>query len=99
MSSTLSALETKAAKDPKHRFRSLARLLDRQMLGNSVRLWQLLHQVRRLAFKWWNRRSQRRSFTWAEFAEAWERWKMPRPKILETPLPWSWREARQAGRA
>ncbi|WP_353568483.1 group II intron reverse transcriptase/maturase [Haloferula sargassicola] len=69
------------------------------VIGNSVRLWQLLHQVRRLAFKWWNRRSQRRSFTWAEFAEAWERWKMPRPKIVETPLPWSWREARQAGRA
>ncbi|GAA5482006.1 hypothetical protein Hsar01_01221 [Haloferula sargassicola] len=52
-----------------------------------------------LGFKWWNRRSQRRSFTWAEFAEAWERWKMPRPRIVETPLPWSWREARQAGRA
>ncbi|GAA5481115.1 hypothetical protein [Haloferula sargassicola] len=57
------------------------------VIGNSVRLWQLLHHVRRLAFKWWNRRSQRRSFTWAEFAEAWERWKMPRPKILETPWP------------
>ncbi|GAA5484834.1 hypothetical protein Hsar01_04084 [Haloferula sargassicola] len=69
------------------------------VIGNSLRLWQLLHHVRRLAFKWWNRRSQRRSFTWAEFAEAWERWKMPRPKIVETPLPWSWREARQAGRA
>ena len=36
--SVLSALSaTKAEKDPKHRFRSLARLLDRQMLGEAFR--------------------------------------------------------------
>ena len=34
---TLSALGTKAEEDPKHRFRSLARLLDRQMLGEAFR--------------------------------------------------------------
>ena len=34
----LSALGTKAAEDPKHRFRSLARLLDRQMLGEAFGL-------------------------------------------------------------
>jgi len=33
VSSTLSALRAKAGKDRKYRFRSLARLLDRQMLG------------------------------------------------------------------
>lgn len=35
VSSTLSALRAKAGKDRKHRFRSLARLLDRQMLGEA----------------------------------------------------------------
>ena len=37
VSRTLSALGAKARKDPKHRFRSLARLLDRQMLGEAFR--------------------------------------------------------------
>ena len=37
VSSTLSALGTKAEEAPEHRFRSLARLLDRQMLGEAFR--------------------------------------------------------------
>ena len=37
MSRTLSALGTKAGKEPGHRFRGLARLLDRQMLGEAFR--------------------------------------------------------------
>jgi len=37
VSRTLSALGTKAEKDPKHRFRSLARLLDQQLLGEAFR--------------------------------------------------------------
>ncbi|MCF7733130.1 MAG: hypothetical protein K9N23_15680 [Akkermansiaceae bacterium] len=37
VSRTLSALGTKAEEAPKHRFRSLARLLDRQMLGEAFR--------------------------------------------------------------
>ncbi|MCF7731053.1 MAG: hypothetical protein K9N23_05170 [Akkermansiaceae bacterium] len=37
VSHTLSALGTKAEESPKHRFRSLARLLDRQMLGEAFR--------------------------------------------------------------
>jgi retron-type reverse transcriptase len=37
VSRSLTALGTKAEKDPKHRFRSLARLLDRQMLGEAFR--------------------------------------------------------------
>jgi group II intron reverse transcriptase/maturase len=37
VSRTLSALGTKAEKAPKHRFRSLARLLDRQLLGEAFR--------------------------------------------------------------
>jgi len=37
VSSTLFALGVKAGKEPKHRFRSLARLLDQQMLGEAFR--------------------------------------------------------------
>ena len=37
VSRTLSALGTKAGDDPKHRFRNLSRLLDRQMLGEAFR--------------------------------------------------------------
>ncbi len=37
VSSTLSALGIKAGKEPKHRFQSLARLLDQQMLGEAFR--------------------------------------------------------------
>jgi RNA-directed DNA polymerase len=37
VSRTLSALGTKAEEAPEHRFRSLARLLDRQMLGEAFR--------------------------------------------------------------
>ena len=60
------------------------------VIGNSKRLWVLAHHVKRLVFKWLNRRSQRRSFTWARFAEAWERWEIPRPRIIEQPLPSRW---------
>ena len=34
-----------------------------------------------------NRRSQRKSFTWAAFAAAWERWKIPVPRVIEKPWP------------
>jgi retron-type reverse transcriptase len=37
VSRTLSALGNKAGKEPGHRFRGLARLLDRQMLGEAFR--------------------------------------------------------------
>jgi len=37
VSRTLSALGTKAGQEPEHRFRGLARLLDRQMLGEAFR--------------------------------------------------------------
>ena len=37
VSRTLSALGTKAEKEPEHRFRGMARLLDRQMLGEAFR--------------------------------------------------------------
>jgi len=60
------------------------------VIGNSKRLWVMAHHVKRLVFKWLNRRSQRRSFTWASFARAWERWDIPRPRIVEEPMPSRW---------
>jgi len=60
------------------------------VIGNSKRLWVMAHHVKRLVFKWLNRRSQRRSFTWASFARAWERWDIPRPRIVEEPVPSRW---------
>lgn len=49
--------------------------------GNSRRLSTYLHHVRRLLFKWLNRRSQRRSFTWEHFAAWLDTW-MPPPRVV-----------------
>jgi RNA-directed DNA polymerase len=57
------------------------------VIGNSKQLWTLAHFAKRLMFKWLNRRSQRKSFTWAAFAAAWERWKIPAPRVIEKPWP------------
>jgi len=57
------------------------------VIGNSKRLWTFAHFAKRLVFKWLNRRSQRKSFTWAAFAVAWERWKIPAPRVVEKPWP------------
>jgi len=57
------------------------------VIGNSEQNWNFAWFARKLAYKWLNRRSQRRSFTVATFAEAWERWKMPVPQVFEEPLP------------
>ena len=45
------------------------------------------HWARSLVYKWLNRRSQRKSFSVTSFTEAWERWKMPSPRVIEKP--WS----------
>ena len=57
------------------------------VIGNSKQLWTFAHFAKRLMFKWLNRRSQRKSFTWAAFAAAWERWKIPAPRVIEKPWP------------
>ena len=38
-------------------------------------------------YKWLNRRSQRKSFTVTSFADAWQRWKIPMPRVIEKPWP------------
>jgi hypothetical protein len=57
------------------------------VIGNSKRTWSFAHHARRLVFKWLNRRSQRKSFTWATFVPAWERWQIPAPRVIEKPWP------------
>jgi group II intron reverse transcriptase/maturase len=64
------------------------------VIGNSERISRYNHEVQALVFKWLNRRSQRRSFTWATFNAAWVSWNMPPPRITEQPPP---RSARQRG--
>ena len=49
--------------------------------GNSRSISSYAHHVKRLLFKWLNRRSQRRSFTWKHFAAWLDTW-MPRPGIV-----------------
>jgi group II intron reverse transcriptase/maturase len=48
--------------------------------------------AQRLVYKWLNRRSQRRSYNMTAFMEAWERWEIPMPRVVEKP----WPQARQA---
>ena len=45
--------------------------------------WEGESSGKRLVHKWLNRRSQRRSYNWTTFDEAWERWKIPSPQIFE----------------
>jgi RNA-directed DNA polymerase len=51
--------------------------------GNSRSLGTYVFHVRRLFFKWLNRRSQRRSFNWARY-DAWLSTWFPRPRIVHT---------------
>ena len=57
------------------------------VIGNSEKTGTYAHHARGLVFKWLNRRSQRKSFNWAEFNAAWARWNMPEPRITEKPSP------------
>ena len=50
---------------------------------NSKSLWEFYHRVCEMVHKWLNRRSQRRSFTWARFSAMLERYQIPKPCITE----------------
>jgi len=50
---------------------------------NSKSLWEFYRHACELVYKWLNRRSQRRSFTWARFNAMLERYKIPKPRITE----------------
>lgn len=50
---------------------------------NSKSLWAFYRHACALVYKWLNRRSQRRSFTWARFTAMLERYQIPKPSITE----------------
>ena len=50
---------------------------------NSKRMWEFFGNACKLVFKWLNRRSQRRSFTWARFNAMLGRYQIPKPRITE----------------
>lgn len=50
---------------------------------NSKSLWEFYHHACELVYKWLNRRSQRRSFTWARLTAILERYGIPKPRITE----------------
>ena len=66
-------------------------VLEDKIVQQAVRM--ILEPIaQRLVYKWFNRRSQRRSYNMTAFMEAWERWEMPTPRVVGKP----WPQARQA---
>jgi len=53
------------------------------VIGNSRSLGQYAWQTERILFKWLNRRSQRRSYTWEAFRRVLERFQIPKRRIVE----------------
>jgi RNA-directed DNA polymerase len=51
------------------------------VIGNYDSLYQFFQQVKRILFKWLNRRSQRRSYNWKGFNQLLEHYKIERPRI------------------
>ena len=54
---------------------------------NSPALYRFERGVQRLVFKWLNRRSQRRSFTWESFSRYSKRYPLPKPGRLVSVIP------------
>ena len=51
--------------------------------GNSRSVWSFYSQVIKYAFKWLNRRSQRKSYNWDKFKRILEYVEIPRPRPTE----------------
>jgi group II intron reverse transcriptase/maturase len=49
--------------------------------GNDKSLMQFFQQVKRILFKWLNRRSQRRSYNWAGFKQLLQHYRIEQPRI------------------
>lgn len=54
------------------------------VIGNYQSLSVFYNEIEKFIFKWLNRRSQRRSFTWPEFKALVKRFELPRPRITES---------------
>jgi group II intron reverse transcriptase/maturase len=55
------------------------------VIGNYASLNQFFTQAMRILYKWLNRRSQRRSYTWQTFAELLEHFAVEQPRIVGRP--------------
>lgn len=55
------------------------------VIGNSKRLGQYYYQVSRILFKWLNRRSQKKSFTWNSFNRLLQRFGISQPHLKSAP--------------
>jgi group II intron reverse transcriptase/maturase len=53
--------------------------------GNYASLKQFFDQAMRILYKWMNRRSQRRSYSWAGFRQLLEDFQIERPRIVGRP--------------
>jgi hypothetical protein len=51
--------------------------------GNSRALWDFYEDVKKLVFKWLNRRSQRRSYSWKAFKQMLKHIRLVKPRITE----------------
>lgn len=58
--------------------------------GNSRKLQSFYYEAERLAYKWLNRRSQRKSWNWEQFHRYLERYPLPQPKIAYVLYNTSW---------
>ena len=64
------------------------------VIANDKLTWRYNRAVMELVFKWLNRRSQRRSFTWEKFLKHWKgSWQIPTPRVVEH---WKGQRSRQA---
>ncbi len=54
------------------------------VIANGKMTWRYMRAVCEQMFKWLNRRSQRKSYTWRKFMRHWSGdWKIPRPRVVE----------------
>lgn len=57
------------------------------LIGNYASLAQFFYRSKRIVFKWLNRRSQRKSYTWRGFQDLLESFGVEGPKITEQHCP------------
>ena len=53
------------------------------VIGNFESLEAFLYQVKRLLYKWLNRRSQRKSYAWRGFGQVLDHFRLEKPRITE----------------
>lgn len=54
-----------------------------RVVGNFESLEAFLYQVKRLLYKWLNRRSQRKSYAWRGFGQVLDFFRLEKPYITE----------------